>query len=320
MRNCVIYFPYIQVPDSPWLTQMLLYWDKVSSIVPSEFVGRPESLGAFMEALVREELVWQVEPRQYIDDMPRFAESFANYIVGLGSDLSNRRNNLTEGVVSRVHIEKLGRIGDQLCDLGLARSEGYPWYEVDRDTAEEFMGYLATTLGQLPRIDSVPLTDSEDRLRHLISAGVRAPDIGTQLQTLRLQMLEEILPVPSHTLEASEIRAFKDRHGTTLGEFRRLVEREIVDLANISDEQLRERRKSIFFEEAQERIEEIQGWMSGRGWRSVLRKLAGIVAAIPGVPPIFGLARAVQEAVTGGEEALPSRAFAYAAFAQALRH
>jgi len=44
MKNSVIYFPYIRVPESPWLTQMLLYWDQLSSIVPYDFIADPESL------------------------------------------------------------------------------------------------------------------------------------------------------------------------------------------------------------------------------------------------------------------------------------
>jgi len=30
MANKVLYFPYIDVPQSTWLTGMLLYWDAVA--------------------------------------------------------------------------------------------------------------------------------------------------------------------------------------------------------------------------------------------------------------------------------------------------
>lgn len=33
--NTALYFPYIQVPHSTWFTQVLLYWDRASTIVPS---------------------------------------------------------------------------------------------------------------------------------------------------------------------------------------------------------------------------------------------------------------------------------------------
>jgi hypothetical protein len=45
VKNRILYFPYIRVPESTWLTQVLLYWDQVSSIVPYEFTQRPDSLG-----------------------------------------------------------------------------------------------------------------------------------------------------------------------------------------------------------------------------------------------------------------------------------
>ena len=33
----VIYFPSIDVPETPWFTQALLYWDSVGTIVPSAY-------------------------------------------------------------------------------------------------------------------------------------------------------------------------------------------------------------------------------------------------------------------------------------------
>lgn len=70
MRTRVLYFPYIRVPETPWLTQMLLYWDEVSSIVPSDYIGHPESLGTHMLGLVQEELVRQVVPGMIISEIP----------------------------------------------------------------------------------------------------------------------------------------------------------------------------------------------------------------------------------------------------------
>jgi hypothetical protein len=38
LKKRVLYFPFIRVPESTWLTQMLLHWDQVCSIVPYEFI------------------------------------------------------------------------------------------------------------------------------------------------------------------------------------------------------------------------------------------------------------------------------------------
>jgi len=47
----------------------------------------------------------------------------------------------------RVHIEKLDGIADALVRQRLAAPGRYPWYDVEPDTAEDFMSYLAASLG-----------------------------------------------------------------------------------------------------------------------------------------------------------------------------
>lgn len=159
MKSRVLYFPYIRVPESIWLTQMLLYWDQVSSIVPYEFVHKPESLGPYMLSLVRAGLVFQVIPGAHIYEIPRFFDAFSGYIDGLGREIAHRKERFARGSTFRIHIEKLGDIGDLLVRERLAVPEQYPWYEVERETADDFMSYLAASLGQVQSIDSAPVTD-----------------------------------------------------------------------------------------------------------------------------------------------------------------
>lgn len=35
----VIYYPYINVPQNAWFTTVLLYWDEVGSIIPSDILN-----------------------------------------------------------------------------------------------------------------------------------------------------------------------------------------------------------------------------------------------------------------------------------------
>src|SRR2546426_3492340 len=121
MRNRVLYFPYIRVPKSTWLIRNLLYWDQVSSIVPSQFTEEPESLGQYTRSLVTEGLVFQVIPRVYISEVPRFGDAFRQYLDGLGRDADRRRKGFGRGKVFPLHVEKLDRIGDDLVARCLAR-------------------------------------------------------------------------------------------------------------------------------------------------------------------------------------------------------
>lgn len=314
MKSRVLYFPSIRVPESNWLTQMLLYWDQVSSIIPYEFMMHPEELGPYMQSLLREELVFQVMPGIYIFDMPNFFEKFNGYIEGLGPQMDARRENLQRGNASRIHIEKLGDLGDMLVRHRLASPQQYPWYDVERETADDFMSYLAASLGQLPAVDSSPVTDDNAYLGRFARAGVAQNALSHQLESLRIQVLDHVLPVPKRAVEPSKIRTFKDRHRDKLGDFRRRVERELIDALNVSDPELRQRRLDLFFDEAEVRIQEIQEDMRGAGWETAKAGVS-VIGAVPGVSPIVGLVGALWNAGTGEPRQIPQD-FAYAAHAR----
>ena len=315
MKSRVLYFPYIRVPENVWLTQMLLYWDQVSSIVPYDYIENPESLGPYMLDLVREELVYQVMPGAYIYDIPRFSENFLRYLNDLGAVLDRRRAAFAQNSC-RIHIEKMGPLGDALVALKIAQADQYPWYNVESATADDFMCYLATTLGQIESIDSSPVTASGEYLQRLVLAGVPDDHVERQLATLRVQVLEKVLPIPTRAIEAPRIRAFRDKHAQELRDFRLRVERELVTAAGIVDPALRQRHLSIFFDEAEVRIEEIQGSMRSAGWETA-RAAFSVVAAIPGVSPALGLLAAIADAFTGKAESRGHGDFAYAAQAYA---
>lgn len=316
MKSRVLYFPYIRVPDSAWLTQLLLYWDQVSSIVPYDFIQNPESLGPYMQSLVREELVVQVIPGAHLHEIPQFSDRFMTYVEGLGQEIDRRRDQFARGGILQVHIEKLGNLGNALVHQRLAASGQYPWYDIERDTADDFMSYLAASLGQVESVDSSPVTDKSTYLRRLALAGVPENTMERQLDTLRVEVLDQILPVPKHPVSPSEIRAFKERHHHDLRGFRLRVEREIVDAASVQDPALRARRLDLFFNEAGASMEGIQEAMRGAGWETA-RTTLEVIGAIPGVSPVVGLARAIWGAISGGNPRPTSLDFAYAAYVRA---
>jgi hypothetical protein len=293
---------------------MLLYWDQVSSIVPYEFTMHPEELGSYMQSLLREELVFQVMPGMYIFDMPNFFEKFNDYVEGLGPQMDARRGNFERGEASRIHIEKLGDLGDMLVRQRLASPQQYPWYDVERETGDDFMSYLAASLGQLPAVDSSPVTDDNAYLGRFARAGVPHDSLNNQLESLRIQVLDQVLPVPARAVDPSNIRAFKDRHRDKLGDFRRRVERELIGALNTSNAELRQRHLELFFDEAEDRIQAIQAEMRGAGWETAKASVS-VIGAIPGMSPIVGLVGALWNASIGEPGHVPQD-FAYAAHAR----
>lgn len=178
------------------------------------------------------------------------------------------------------------------------------------------MSYLASSLGHVEGIDSSPVTDDNTYLLRFSRSGVPEEAMRRQLDSLRVQILDRVLPVPRHSVEPFRIRAFKERYRHELGDFRRRVERELVEAANIIDPALRQQHLDIFVDEAETRIREIEEAMSAAGWETAKAGYA-VLAAVPGVSPLFGLAGAVWNAVAGGHRHV-SRDFAYAAHARHL--
>jgi hypothetical protein len=313
MKSRVLYFPYIRVPESNWLTQMLLYWDQVSSIVPYEFMMNPEKLGSYMSSLVQEELVFPVMPGVYIYEIHNSSTPSTDILKVLVRRWTNAGRAFSVATCAEFTSKSSGTLATCSAGRGLASLQQYPWHDVERETADDFMSYLAASLGRVKGVDSSPVTDSSAYLQRFARAGIAQDAVTRQLESLRVQVLDRILPVPLNAIHPSRIRTFKEKHHDKLGDFRRRVERELIDASSVPDPGLRQRRLEIFFDEADVRIGEIQEDMRGAGWETA-RACFSVIAAVPGVSPILGLLGALWNA--GADPTQGPQDFAYAAYAQ----
>lgn len=317
MEANALYFPYISVPKSTWFTRILLYWDKVGAIIPSDYIYKPEALGEHTRSLIERGLVNQIFPGDYLNSIPQFVSSFEDYLNGLGTDLDQRRRMFQNNNTFRIHMEKMGPIEDLLREQGLASVERYPWFNVEANTADEFMAYLAGCLGQLTEIRSIPITDNESNLDVLIKSQSNASSIDKERNILRMEILKRVFPAPNYPLTAEQIENFKMNHGDKLRCFRRDVEREILSVAELQDPSRRAERLRLFEDEVQERVEEIQRALKESGYGdTILGKLCTVIGAIPGAHYVFGLANAIYGAFGKKNEPTPASPIAYAAYAQ----
>jgi hypothetical protein len=235
MRNNALYFPYISVPEERWTIKTLLYWDKLSSIVPMEYIDRPELLGDFMRRLVQAGLVEQLFPAQYLRHIGEFERLFVELVDGRMK--RKAAPPLKHGVRRmRIHVEKLGNIPEYLLDRGLATRADYSWYDVDEPIANLFMAYLATCLGSIPEIDAAPVTNS------LVFANLfgerNQPRIDKRTlhrQKAREVVLKALLPFPDEPVSLDQLVAFKERHGHLLPALRQLVEARCATIAELGD-------------------------------------------------------------------------------------
>lgn len=322
MKNTVIYYPYIRVPESPWLTRMLLYWDSVRIILPMEFDREREQLGPHTESMLDERLVEPIVPSEYVPRIRGFVDNFLTYLHGLGSEVEERQSKFAEaaqGSRSLIHSEKGDELIDALMDEGLAAYYEYPWCSVEASTAQDFMAYLAVVLGEDEYINAIPVTDerkgvapffrgisSEYELEHMAE---------TKIGPIRLDMLESVFPAPEEPLSASDIRAFKDKHGYKLAAFRRKVEERVNAVAGIENAAVRDRQLDVVRQDIAADIEELQTLMTSWRWHLVkLGDICGVVAQLSSLNPL-SLASTVLRAFRPKERPAP---FAYAVYARKM--
>jgi len=317
MRSNVIYFPYIRVPESAWLTRLLLYWDQVASIIPSEYIYDPDRLGEHTRSLIEYELIRQIHPREYVWNIPSFSPAFEAHLTRDPAKLTERRVAFERGQTIRIHMEKMGPIENVLCDSGIAVVDEYPWFSVERQTATEFMAYLAACLGRVEGIDASPVSDEESSLAPLMIEPGTTERRDGELEALRWVVLENLFPAPERPLRPEEIARFRQQYGSTLREFRRRVEREVLALAELSDTNRRARCLELFRDELDETVTEIRARLreSGAG-RTLVSKLWSVALAIPGVPSAVGLVNAIAQAFKGAPKEPKPLPLAYAARAQ----
>lgn len=299
MADKVIYFPYIRVPQNNWFVQVLLYWDQVGSIVPSDYAHNPEKLGSYMEELIKTGLVKPIIPGMYIHKIPNFTEAFIN-LLETNNEIRNRYFSIDKCEISLIHMEKLGDIARELCERGLAKVDKYPWYKVEKRTADLFMAYLASVLGKLEDLNMMPTTDQLDSLYVFNNSLENISDLNISIQQLRGIILEEILPAPIGEITLEKLAKFKFRYSKLLCGFRNYIENELNRIILIPNKELKLKEISLFKEKSKEKIEEIKTCMRKRNWEIGCGSLLGLAAsAIPVIDDI------VKGELTGVLKALP---------------
>ena len=60
--NNLLYYPYINLPNTDWAIRALLYYDNISSIVPTQYFYEPEQYEPFMREVIQNELIHPINP------------------------------------------------------------------------------------------------------------------------------------------------------------------------------------------------------------------------------------------------------------------
>lgn len=272
MRNNALYYPYINVPTTKWLVETLLYWDKLSSIVPYEFTTDKSKLSQRMQELTSAGLVEQILPLNYFSKLESFEKNFLDI-----AEIWIRINKNANFDTTKIHIEKLGSLRDELINLGIATNYNYPWIEMPSPLANYFMSCLATELGKLPEINATPLTNISDNKIILDN---------NDINLIRNDILTDIMPIPNGKITIDSILNFKNKHGHLTEKFRDRIEEECMNITSI-DLKYREEKIHLVKKNLNDEINEIKDVMN-TSWEDIILKsimpLAATVLTISAEP------------------------------------
>ncbi|RLA84419.1 MAG: hypothetical protein DRG78_01475 [Epsilonproteobacteria bacterium] len=275
MNNNALFYPYINIPNNKWLTETLLYWDKLSSIVPFSVTNNTEQLSESMQVLKSAGLVNYVLPMEHISDSRRLREVFMPIAIRWMENNKDRELTYT-----RIHIEKIGDLSKELKDAGIIIEDVEPWYLMPDSLAVVFMETLAIELSKSEDIDAVPVTN--------------IPVLQSDRAGIRNIVLENIMPVPEGQISIKAIARFKLDKGHLTKKFRNSIESKTIEINNI---QIPEDRAEYMKTKVEELVEESKE--IGDAMESTLGKIM-TNSIMPIVVGVFADPIAAPFAITSG--------------------
>lgn len=329
MRNNALYFPYISIPESQWTIKTLLYWDKLSAIVPMDHIDNPEQLSPFMRALLERDLAEQIFPSQHLYEIPQFEQSFIRYLEPKvrtyrnapirGFSYAGRMHTEKFGShihqdkmmpVTGIHVEKMGELPQFLVEEGLADQVDGTWFNVDSRVANMFMAYLAICLGALNTVSAAPIT-SEGKYSNFLGHNLFRQRGARFNHHRKAQdvVINNILPTPTGAIDLDVLAKFKMEHGHLLPRLRQKVESETAYIALLESADDRLDATSDFIRRCKEDTDEIIDAMKP-SWSKVM---------FGSIAPLFGSGLAMVAAETGNKAAYAGAGLSFASTAyQAL--
>lgn len=278
MRDIALYYPTMNVPSGSWLTQTLLYWDQVASIVPEAM--QPELMkDPFTNRLVELGQLVMIDPSEALSK-PGVEEKIHEAFGVLGE--LNLRTDEGHRIDSQMRSEKmLYSIRSRLERSGHAQSsDGLDsWIRVERGVAGWYMSLLAGVIAgnfEAENRDLVvrPVTQNETDLTEFLGP-ITNKDAGRYL----CKVIHEVLPSPQGSLDPVQIADFKNAHGDELRRLRNWIDKKILEGSQYEGEQLSLWTRTFRFEAAEE-INALTEAMRRRRWpKIVLVGIGGIVAS-----------------------------------------
>ena len=277
-EKTLLYYPTIRIEDGIWLRNAILYWDKVSSIVPG--MNFEEENTAEIEYLRREGIYEPIYPFELGENRQLcgiFCQQVKENIKSRRHLASCRRRIHEEKLqmVDMVHIDKTPQsILDYLLDEGIAqRNCDGVWINMNTTDADIYMATLARFLAYVHGNTEI----GTDKRRNFLYPYSRKNVNSLEQSDIYLNIaLQEILPVPNMDIPLENIIYFKKEHQRELRSFMYQIEdfqyvlKHCENVEEIKEQTLRFRRH---IDENLDEIEELMKKQKIQGARKALQLL-----------------------------------------------
>jgi hypothetical protein len=288
MADSVLYFPTIRPPENEWFSRVLLYWERVGTILPKHYAEDHAFLRPYTSALIEEALLTPIAPDDSVwksgavDYFTAFLDLVDGDPFGVEQTPADQRTWV------RVHLDKTGTgLALALADRGLVKQPEGPedaaWVEVEQHTADLLMAFLASIVGKDEQVAMDPITDSDAAIAAFTTLPEKDRAIATELEPIRYALLSEVLPGPAAGIEPARLAEFRAEHLELLTGFRNRVEREARQCAQATDPRLRQELVDGTRIDLAAEIEEIERRMSERRWPLAGRGALGVAAGALGL-------------------------------------
>lgn len=234
MSQSILYYPKINIEDSLWLRNAILYWDEVCSIVPEGiYLNSPKLQWLEKEGIYRPIRVNQDHP---VFQNPNAMQELHHFINSTlkenGAILDKYSSN---EIITAIHYNKLPPdLLDVLCAnktiIGNTEKE---WYYGSERIMNRYMGILAKYIASYEANDMVIGTDKNSRIMSPFGRVYSKPE------NICIDLLfEKALPSPSLDCSFEEIIEFRKRHGLEFLQLRRKIrelEKQIAECENYTE-------------------------------------------------------------------------------------
>ncbi|MCP4985131.1 MAG: hypothetical protein GY928_03385 [Colwellia sp.] len=238
-----LYYPYIHIQNEKWLKTSALYYDKLSRIVPEQFVTHDNDI---VKQLIEEEgFITDITPGIQVDDIAKDFLEFAKeklahknnrkkIVAKIGKKIPSKSNY-------KIHMCKMGiLLRRELPKLCLAKrlsrlsSHNSGWFHLEPVTGALYMAHLANKIAEER---GLPIVTDDSAYQPLIR-GIqldRYPDRTDKGHALASLVIETAVPENIESISVNKIIEFRKIHNAERHEFYEGVRAIAKDIPRIED-------------------------------------------------------------------------------------